>query len=292
MDNTRQIREYIAACEHMLKFFRKLLEEEKAFLSGPASERERIAELTELRMIAKSDVWPNAIPKELISEDNIESQMARAAGILGEYIAVDLNGKRFLDFGCGAGHVVEAAKSLFGAATAIGYDIREKAEWSDLKEGKFTSNINTLKQAGPFEVILLYDVLDHADNPVEVLKLCKQLKAIDGKIYVRCHPWSSRTGLNIHKILNKAYLHLVFTETELTSLGVVGEKTTKIQNTDIYKEWINSAELTIMKESSIKQEIELFFTHNPAILRRIRSNFGEIFPRELMGIQFVDFVLI
>lgn len=291
MDNTRQIKEYIAACEHMLKFFRKLLTEENIHLSGPANENERLAELTELRMLAKTDIWPQAVTKELISEDNLEGQMVRASGILTEYIVENLTGKRFLDFGCGSGEIAEAAQSLF-RAKAFGYDIRERSDWANLKECKLTSNINTIKQAGPFDVILLYDVLDHAHDPVEILKLCKQLKSVDSKIYVRCHPWSSRTGLNVHKTLNKAYLQLVFSETELTSLGIVGEKTTKIKSTDIYKKWIDAAELTIIRESSIKQEIELFFTHNPAVLRRIKSNFDEVFPRDLMEIQFVDFVLI
>lgn len=288
MDNTRQIREYLAALEHMKKFFNKLLEEEKAILSGPASEREQIAELTELRMLAQSDLWPLAVPKNLISEENAESQMARATGILHELVG-NLSGKKFLDFGCGAGYVTDVAQNIFGA-TSIGYDIKENISWSH-RECRLTDKISTVKELALYDIILLYDVLDHVDNPVEILKLCKELKATDGRIHVRFHPWASRTGTNLHKSLNKAYLHLVFNDKELASLGVISEKTTKLDSIAVYKEWIKEAGLMINSESSIKQEVELFFTHNPAILRRIKSNFG-VFPRDLLEVQFVDYVLV
>jgi len=68
MSDTKQIRHYLAALEHMKGFFNKLLEEEKATLHGPVSEREKLAELTDLRMLAKSDLWPDAVPKNLISD--------------------------------------------------------------------------------------------------------------------------------------------------------------------------------------------------------------------------------
>ena len=239
-------------------------------------------------MLAQSDLWPLAVPKNLISEENAESQMARATGILHKLVG-NLSGKKFLDFGCGAGYVADVAQSIFGA-TSVGYDIKENASWNH-RECRLTDKISTVKELAPYDIILLYDVLDHVDNPVEILKLCKELKTTDGRIHVRFHPWASRTGTNLHKSLNKAYLHLVFNDKELASLGIISEKTTKLDSIAVYKEWIKEAGLMINSESSIKQEVELFFTHNPAILRRIKSNFG-VFPRDLLEVQFVDYVLV
>lgn len=277
MDNTNQIREYIAALEHMMRFFRRLLEEEKAVLSGPASERERLAELTELRMLAKSDLWPAAVPEELISGK--ETQNARAMGVL-QVANLSLGGKKFLDFGCGEGHTVRLAKEIFGAKTAFGYDIN----------GDY--DLESVKQNGPYDVILLFDVLDHADDPEDVLRVCKELKSPDGKIFARFHPWFSRSGTHIYKQLNKAYLQLVFDETELATLGILQEKTKKITHIKTYREWIKKVGLTILSENPTKQSLELFFTHNPAILRRIKSNFDNEFPRNMLEIQFIDMVLV
>lgn len=293
MDNIQQIRECLTALEHIKKFFNKLLEKEEKITSGPASEKEQLIELTELRMLAKSDLWPLAVPenqwRNLIS-DNTESQMARATNVLYELVD-NLSDKKFLDFGCGTGYISDAAQRIF-KATSIGYDIKESPEWSQ-RESQITDKISMVKELAPYDTILLYDVLDHVNNPKEILELCKDLKAPDGRIHVRFHPWASRTGANLHKSLNKAYLHLIFDDKELASLGVMSsEKTTKLDNIAIYKEWIKEAGLMIKKESFVKRDVELFFTENSAILRRIKSNFEGAFPRELLEIQFVDYVLV
>lgn len=240
-------------------------------------------------MLAKSDLWPLAVPENLIS-DNAESQMARATNVLYELVD-DLSDKKFLDFGCGKGYISDAAQRIF-KATSVGYDIKESPEWSQRESQHFIC-FNTVKELAPYDIILLHDVLDHVDNPKEILELCKDLKAPDGRIHVRFHPWASRTGANLHKSLNKAYLHLIFDDKELASLGVMSsEKTTKLDNIAVYKEWIKEAGLMIKKESFVKRDVELFFTENAAILRRIKSNFEGTFPRELLEIQFVDYVLV
>lgn len=284
MDNTRQIREYLAALEHMKGFFARLLEEEKAVLTGPASEREKVAELTELRMLAKSDLWPAAVPKNLIS--NNETKNARAMGIL-QTMEVPLAGKKFLDFGCGEGYTIEIAKEVFGA-DAYGYDNKDYG-WNN---EKITNNLDTVSNNGPYDVILLFDVLDHVENPDIVLKICKTILKENGQVCVRVHPWFSRSGTHIYNQLNKAYLQLVFDENELSTLGILQEKVNKIKNIEVYKEWFREAGFVVISEKPIKQNIELFFTHNPAILRRIKSNFDNEFPRNMLEIQFIDLILV
>lgn len=284
MSDTKQIRHYIAALEHMKGFFNKLLEEEKATLYGPVSEREKLAELTDLRMLAKSDLWPDAVPKSLISDT--ETQNSRAMGIL-QTMNIPIAGKKFLDFGCGEGHTVVIAKEVFGAK-AFGYDIKN-FEWN---EKNITNNLETVFKNGPYDVILLYDVLDHAEEPETILKTCKQILSPDGKIFVRVHPWFSRSGTHIYKQLNKAYLQLVFNNEELSALGTIQEKVNEIINIETYKEWVKKTDLMIVSENVTRQNIELFFTHNPAILRRIKANFDNEFPRNMLEIQFIDMILI
>jgi len=290
MDNTRQIKEYLAALEHMSKFFKNLLEEEKAALSGPASEREKLSELTDLRMLAKSDLWPKAVPTSLIADD--ESQKSRAMGIIHEFLNTPLSNKKFLDFGCGEGHTVSIAQEIFGAK-AFGYDIKSFDCWATMKKTVVLSDeLKPIYENAPYDVILLYDVLDHSENPEEILKICKALKSENGKIYLRLHPWTARSGTHLYKSLNKAYLQLVFNSDELATLGVIQDKTKKINNMQEYKDWIINAGLTIQSENYIRQDIELFFTHNPAILRRIKSNFNYEFPRKWLEIQFIDLILV
>jgi hypothetical protein len=60
-----------------------------------------------LEPLLKSDQWPQAVNEYLICDLNSEDDKdARAQGIIAAMIDPDLTGKKFLDFGCGEGHVV------------------------------------------------------------------------------------------------------------------------------------------------------------------------------------------
>ena len=68
-----------------------------------------------------------------------------------------------------------------------------------------------------------------------------------------------------------------------------------------YKKLFEDAGLKIESEKVKKANVELFFTLNPAILRRIKEKFkdgddqsysdGKSFPRDILEIQRVDFIL-
>ena len=120
---------------------------------------------------------------------------------------------------------------------------------------------------------------------------------------MRCHPWTSRHGTHLYKQLNKAYLHLVFSEDELYAMGLKETKATVfLEPLETYRKMISDAGLKILNEDHINHPVELFFTHEEAILRRIKEKWansknqafatGKEFPREMLEIQFVDFVLI
>jgi 2-polyprenyl-3-methyl-5-hydroxy-6-metoxy-1,4-benzoquinol methylase len=296
MTNLKNVKEYIRALEHMLAYFKSILDEEKRVTPAPATPDEKLAELTDLRMLTKSNIWPEAIEEALVASDTEEGKNNRAEGII-EFMNANLKGKKFLDYGCGEGHVARRAVD-HGAVLSVGYD-------PIVKDFSTPGLILTSKPLteGDFDVVLLYDVLDHTDDPVTILKLINRFKKTEGEVHVRCHPWTSRHGTHLYRKLNKAYLQLIFTPQELLGMGLKGDKTTRlIDPIKTYKEWFKQAGLEIVVESTIKQDVETFFTTRPTIVRRIKENWwgsadpdlasGKKFPHEAMQIQFADFVLV
>jgi 2-polyprenyl-3-methyl-5-hydroxy-6-metoxy-1,4-benzoquinol methylase len=298
--DTKNIKEYIRALEHMTQFFRNILEQENKFIPAPQTETERLREITELRGLVHQDQWPVAIEPYLISnQDSEDDKLIRAEGIIQDFIKTPLANKNFLDIGCGEGYVTYL--SSFDTKKSVGYDIISQ-NWDHFDK---KDNLEFVTSAGfqdKFDVILLNDVLDHADKPIELLKLAKNAQADNGTIHVRCHPWTSRHGTHLYRQLNKAYLHLVFTEPELYGLGLIPEKVNPlIDPINTYKEWFAEAGLKIVREEAISQDIETFFTTQPVLLRRIKEKFvqshdvelasGTKFPRDIIQIQFADFVL-
>lgn len=277
MSNLKNVKEYIRALEHMLTYFRSILDEEKRVTPAPASPDEKLAELTDLRMLSKSNIWPEAIDPTLLAGENEEDKLNRAEGIIIEYMGLDLKDKRLL------------------AYRADEYIVRQAKERNAMV---FTDYV-----VGDFDAVLFYDVLDHHADPVTILKMAAKQKKPEAKVFVRCHPWASRTGTHLYRKLNKAYLHLVFTNHELIGMGLKGQDVTKLLNPlKTYKEWFAEAGLKIEKESTINQDVDSFFTTRPAVVRRIKENWwgstdpdlasGKKFPHEVMQIQFADFVLV
>ena len=301
----KTIKEYIRALEHITSYLRNLLDEELRAPEAPVDQYSSLVEFTDLRMLAKSDSWPTAVPADLICDEKEDEKLNRAAGILNNLITEDLKDKKFLDYGCGEGHVAFIAGSVIPTKISVGFDI-EAHPWNFEKFDKITltSNFEQVLQLAPFDVILLNDVFDHSKNPIKLLEYAKKLKTpMTGKVFMRCHPFTSRHGTHLYKELNKAYLHLVFTEEELQVLGLKGEFTMfSYDPLKTYREHIQAAGFTILKEEIVTHHIEMFFTHRPQVLRRIKERMkknkdaplidGDPFPREILEIQFVDYVLV
>lgn len=305
----KTIKEYIRALEHMTGFLRSLLEEELKTPKVPENEREMLSEITNLRILARSTKWPLAIPEELICGDDDDQKLSRAAGILNDFINTDLSDKKFLDFGCGEGHVPYVASNLVGVSSAVGFDIK-KHDWNNFSMNMENADnlhfVDTFEKAlslGPYDVILVNDILDHCIDPREVFNQVKMLKSPNGKVFVRCHPWTSRHGGHLYKQLNRAYLHLIFNEDELYAMGIKTENINKfLDPLKTYRQLIENSNLKIANEEIISQPVELFFTHEPSILRRIKNQWtksddpnlasGKVFPREILEIQFVDYLLV
>lgn len=246
-----------------------------------------MSDFDELVKLLNSNEWPEAVPPFLICDDSDNDKFDRAEGII-DYINYDLKDKKFLDFGCGEGHVVK--KLATDGINAFGYDIKQSDnfEWTNT----LTTDIEFIKHNKPYDVILLYDVLDNADDPSNILKLIKNLCNKNTKIHVRCHPWTSRHGSHLYYQLNKAYIHLIFNDIELSKLGINIGFFNKIYAPIAYNQkWFKENNLKILKHETLKNPIENFFKNNQIINARLSKMYKGKFPDFQLSQSFNDYVL-
>jgi SAM-dependent methyltransferase len=255
-----------------------------------ASEYEK--NLTELRSHLTNPDWPLAIEWSLIC-DTEEKIKLRANGILDLLVGERLKGKKFLDFGCGEGHTIEAAKAR-EAELAFGFDLDKNKYKFDLQD--FTDNFEIVKEKAPFDVILLHDVLDHAVvlDPINILMQAASVLAKGGRIYVRTHPWSSRHGGHVYLNKNLAFLHLILDEIELMRCeGWQIEPNIKVINPlETYRSWFEQAKLEVKNEFVIRSDVEEFFDNVPAIHEKLKKYWGDAATaKSNMEIDFVEYIL-
>ena len=247
-----------------------------------------------IKTLLDSDQWPVAVKTNLICDvASNQDKIDRGTGIIDLMVQINLNDKKFLDFGCGEGHCVQAALSKF-KCTAVGCDPATHEYWSTIPEATFVSSLEDAKKLAPFDCILLYDVLDHAsETPESILSAAASLLADNGVIYVRCHPWVSRHGTHIYHKLNKAYAHLVLTDDELKEwYNIEAENNAKvIYPINTYSNIIKNSKLKTLETNTITSEVEGFFKQS-LIAERIKKNAKiNTLPEFQMGIMFIDFVL-
>lgn len=211
--------------------------------------------------LVQSPQWPLAVETELICEaTSNEDKKERAEGIL-DITGWDFQSKSFLDFGCGEGHTIPAAKK---AAKAIGYDPAESgdARWEHSLDGRcLTTDFGRVQKEGTFDFILLYDVLDHTTYPQNVLNQAAALLSPGGMMFVRNHPWISRHGGHLYRHLNKAFVHILLSKEELKTLNVPVDETVQkiIHPKGTYESWFKSAGLTKVRERLHTEPVERFF---------------------------------
>jgi len=217
----------------------------------PYSKEEEFPALIEL-----VKAWPAAVPQFMICDENDEDEkFDRADGIIELFIEDPLT--RFLDFGCGEGHTIITPKN--NAKVKVGYDII-KPKLKEANGGILTNDLNIVNKLAPFDQILIYDVLDHCKNPTEVLKKAKELLSAKGIIYLQCHPWISRHGAHQYRKLNKAFIHLVFSEQELKEqFDFVLEDSLRVTNLTLYEKWISESKLKVISKNIEKQDVERAF---------------------------------
>jgi 2-polyprenyl-3-methyl-5-hydroxy-6-metoxy-1,4-benzoquinol methylase len=282
------------------------LTELKTTLSGEVAEKSVENDFDKVYAALLTDKWPPAINMNLVcNPDNDFELRQRAKGVIELMIAEPLIGKKFLDFGCGHGHMpFEAAMN---GAASVGYDPVGNDTWNALAEeavGKITgdyllylSDWDAVAARGPYDVILLFDVLDHSEGelPSQVLQKVSSVLKTGGKAYVRTHPFISKHGIHQYFALNKAYIHLVFTPEELQK--VLTDRTHVIPSAGVirpimtYKQMFDDAGLEIITRREHKNEVAPFFKI-PRIAQRIQKNLGvKEFPEFQMSLSFLDYEL-
>lgn len=256
-------------------------------------------ELEQLKELLYSERWPDAVNKNLICDPNSnQDKIERGRGIVELMIEEDLNGLKVLDFGCGEGHCAMVSAE-YGTSLSVGYDIKEDEYWKTVEKPNLlmTTNWEQVVASGPYDTIIVFDVLDHSitENPTEVLKKINQVLKPDGKVYMRCHPWISRHATHLYHDINKAYVHLVFSENEMDSLvsdSKFSEKSIQVTRPLMtYGKHIEDAGLKIANRRDITEKVEPFFKV-PLIQNRIMRNTGFTeLPEFQMSLQFLDYVL-
>lgn len=249
-----------------------------------------------LRKALESNKWPEAVNPNLICHpDNEQDKIERGRGIVELMIEEDLKGLKVLDFGCGEGQCCYAATD-YNPSKVVGYDIEKYDTWEKYTDDSllYTDDFDKVIENGPYDVVVLFDVIDHVkkETPVAILEKIKSVLSDDGKIYVRCHPFISRHGTHLYHELNKAYAHLVFTPNELKtilpnpkwqedSIGVIFPIKT-------YSSFFSDAGLEIINRRDVTEKVDSFFKIPKIAERIMQTTNTATFPEFQMSIQFID----
>lgn len=158
--------------------------------------------------------WPEAIPTIAIS-DYLQTKLVQ---FLCDLTTYNIPFGNMLDYGCGDGAITN---ELANYGSIIGYDITKYDSWSSYYI-KLTSNLDDITEAAPFDTIIVNDVLDHArgQTPSEIISFLYELLDDNGKLFIRCHPWTSRHGGHLHTTINKAYSHLFIPSNNLKNYNL------------------------------------------------------------------------
>ncbi len=250
-----------------------------------------------LKQSIMDSLWPLSIDGGMVVESEPQKQH-RAESIVQFVITDYLKDLKFLDFGCGEGHVPFAAAKQ-EPTLSVGYD-RVENGWDRFEQTDttyLTTDWDKIMSDGPYDVVLLFDVLDHAEgeNPIEILGKVRRVLSPDGKVYVKCHPWCSRHGSHLYESgVNKAFAHLIFDDVELTRIfGKAGKLTLPVTHPiHTYHDWFADAEWEIDSEFISTTKVEKFFCKKE-LLDRIAKHYPQeedIFEKYI-SIDFVDYVL-
>ncbi len=241
------------------------------------------------------DCWPEAVPP-FLCENKVsdEDQINRANAILDMMVDRNLEGKTFLDFGCGEGWLAQEA-SKRGLVEVVAYDIKIEPGWKKRKGVGFTDKFSDLPQIH-FDFVMLYDVLDHCQDPVELMAQVRSCLKPEGVVYVRCHPWTARHGNHIYKQgINRAYWHLFLSWEELKELLNAEPMFTRAEKDPLqaYHWWFR--DFGIEKERLIREDVSEFF-FVPAFKELLANEQQVPLPEidaflDRMRIQFADYVL-
>lgn len=216
------------------------------------------------------DAWPEASesPEETTEDEKI-FRAKTVVAMLRERTKKALVGQRVLDFGCGDGHI--AVEMATEAKQVVAYDIHNP-QLSENENVTFTINRQLISDNSPYDLIVLYDVLDHLeqDDPQDIMDWLATLLADNGIIYACTHPWTSRDGA--HLANNKAFYHLLMSKEELAEAGVTSPVRI-VRPHSQYEKMFSKAKLRILSKRPATTNVEPFFSGD--LLQRVVRNTWE-----------------
>jgi len=251
--------------------------------------------------LVESDIWPEAVPSALIVSDETKAKF-RSKTIVRAYVG-NVNGKKILDFGCGNGYCVREALSA-GAAISVGYDIKSHDAWSEpqpsdlspaMSEPVLTTDFDEVLKYAPYDIVLVYDVIDHVEpNKIKDV-ISKILSACDFKTFVkvRCHPWTSIHGGHVYENLNKAYGHIFLSDEKLAEYQT--EYVNKIgRPLATYKKYFE--EFTVLNTTSHRSTANnnlKNIMNDKSIVKLLESKFdgNKEWQDNVLPIEFIDYLL-
>lgn len=269
-----------------------------------------------------NDSWPEAVNDSLIVDKNdASSRSFRAIQILNmiSKAGVEIkNASKVLDYGCGDG-TVAFQNHLGRTGVTVAYDRKDPSVISSDSRLILTSQYNDVTANSPYDVIILYDVLDHLEgvDPVEFLKSVGSLLAKNGRIFMRLHPWTARHGAHLYEYeldrsntalmhlprkrypANKAYVHLALTTDEMVKLSINPDKIAgpnlKVNRPlAFYSSLIEKSGLIVEKCKKHNTIVEPFFS-GEVLDRMINVTWGGKIDHDtalkIMSLQFIDYVL-
>lgn len=300
--NQENVRKYIAVIERAVNLLKAELGAEEAppaapevtVAQAPPSPAHLSARAKHVQSLMDIDCWPQAVPPHLIASTvSDEDQINRANSVFDMMLMKSIEGKNFLDFGCGDGWIAREAVRR-GAAFSMGYDIQGSEQWQKMSGVQLTTKYSEVPTQH-FDVVFIYDVLDHCHDPMLLMTQIRSVAKKGAIIYIRCHPWTSKHASHLYKVgLNKSYIHLFLTTDELVGLGYQPFFTRPEKNPlEAYHWWFH--EFKMIKERTHRQPLHEFFLV-PAFVdllineQRLEGERRDGFFKD-MEIDFVDYVL-
>lgn len=219
--------------------------------------------------------WPVAVAEDLICNTSAEDLRIRAENILNYFVADSITGKKV--------YIIPSDEQMYHCCV----DRQVVSMPCD--------NDKHPELSGQYDAIVLYDCLDYLINPELYIANLKNHLVDGGKVYIRFHPWCSRSGTHLYKSINKAYFHLVFSPDEIQS--IFGQKVDftypVTRPIETYDKWVSGYK--VLHKNVVCDDIEDFFYSDDKIIKRICSHYetfnGLLLPSEHLSVLFVDYVL-
>lgn len=238
--------------------------------------------------------WPQAVDPTMITTTETTKQF-RALQIT--QLLPPHHNHNTLDLGCGEGHTTKEIANT--AKKVTGYDHTPHPNWQNQTKDNLilTTNKTTVQEQAPYDTIIIYDVLDHTtnDTPQNLLKWATTLLTPNGTIFLRTHPWTSRTGAHTYETHNKAYIHLALTTEEQIEQNIPQQPNQKITRPmAAYEHWIKEAQLQITDKKVKTTPIEPYITQH-LLPRIIKINWnGNLDPntaQKILTNTYIDYTL-